>query len=494
MKTFLALSLGCLRTSFGSQLTVFNIDTTNPGPSLIDEFLSVTIDAGLANHFNDFDFSSPLVNTLATGLSPLFFRYGGTSGDETIYDLNGDVSHKTLSEQTLNWTEFSTIADFAQNNNWKFIFGLNAQQRFQNNNSWNPTNSRALMKKIIDSGRYSLVSGYELGNEPDLYYKNGPRGMVNVSAQQLAKDVQTLYDLIHDDVYHNIDYKPFIWGCDIASQFNYLQSFLNHSSPKTVSGVTWHHYYGKGSEWTLSDFISVHHLDTLISRINESTQIVNDNHMSLNILGETSSTYGGGTANLSTSFAAGFLWLDKLGLSSALGLYAVARQDFWGGHYGLIGSSDFAPNPDYWSSYLFKNLVGSYVLMVENGLANGRSIRAYAYCTRSEKEGSVFDYGKGSVTVMVLNMQNNTIAFELNLKGVVAMDGSMSYDQYLLTSYPGVLQSRDVLLNGQVLQMVDDKTFPVLKPNIQPAGSVVAMEALSYGYVVVVNANATACL
>ena len=91
-----------------------------------------------------------------------------------------------------------------------------------------------------------------------------------------------------------------------------------------------HHHYGNGATWNLTDFVNVAHLDSLVPYINQSFEITHQylGNSGSDISGETSSTSGGGTSNLSSGFVAGFLWLNKLGLSAGSGVRVVARQTF----------------------------------------------------------------------------------------------------------------------------------------------------------------------
>ena len=126
-------------------------------------------------------------------------------------------------------------------------------------------------------------------------------------------------------------------------------------------------------------------------------------------LGETSSFYGGGAANVSDRFGAGFTWLDKLGAgdrtvflrhlyiqmmilprqardkhrestqkdrfvaAARLNVSVVCRQAWMGGQYSLIHYTSFKPLPDYWASVLHKQLTGTAVLDVTGSLVRKKS-------------------------------------------------------------------------------------------------------------------------
>lgn len=82
---------------------------------------------------------------------------------------------------------------------------------------------------------------------------------------------------------------------------------------------------------------------------------------------------------MSDRFVAGFLWLDKLGYSASAGLNVVTRQSLFGGDYAMV-SPDLTPNPDWWVSVIYKQLVSERVLKLTTSDKLGY-VRLYAHCT-----------------------------------------------------------------------------------------------------------------
>ena len=108
-------------------------------------------------------------------------------------------------------------------------------------------------------------------------------------------------------------------------------------------------------------------------------------------------------------------------------------------------------------------------------------------------------FAVGSITLLVLNLQNNSVEFDINFEPRLNINQSssnneMKYYEYILTSYPGVLNSRAMFLNGKYIEMVDNHTFPTFVGVEKDFGSTIEMPALSYGFLVVSHANASACL
>ncbi|GFR91019.1 heparanase [Elysia marginata] len=96
---------------------------------------------------------------------------------------------------------------------------------------------------------------------------------------------------------------------------------------------------------------------------------------------ETSSAYGGGAEGLSDGFAAGFLWLDKLGLAAKYQVTHLFRQSFFGGRYALV-DMQLNPNPDLFLSVLYKRLVEGPVFQVTS-IDIPAQLRLYAHCVRN---------------------------------------------------------------------------------------------------------------
>lgn len=124
-------------------------------------------------------------------------------------------------------------------------------------------------------------------------------------------------------------------------------------------------YYFSGETANVSDFINPDIFDDFKRKILEVKRIMKQsssnktiwlstyelnlfNDMNCNfcvfLLAETSSAYKGGAPDMSDSYLASFIWMDKLGMAALNGIDAVMRQSFFKEHYALI-DSNYDPLP-----------------------------------------------------------------------------------------------------------------------------------------------------
>ncbi|KAL5159005.1 Heparanase-like protein 2 [Glycine soja] len=65
-------------------------------------------------------------------------------------------------------------------------------------------------------------------------------------------------------------------------------------------------------------------------------------------VGEAGGAYNSGGNHVSNRFLNNFWYLDQLGIASCYSTKVYSRQTLIGGNYGLLNTTTFAPNPDYY--------------------------------------------------------------------------------------------------------------------------------------------------
>nr|XP_053650141.1 heparanase-like isoform X2 [Cherax quadricarinatus] len=347
---------------------------------------------------------------------------------------NSDFASSTFTNFTMTRQDWDQLIVLAEATGMKLLFDVNQFYRGKDG-SWDPTNARLLMQAAAAKDAHLI---WQLGN-----------GLGETSLE-------------------------------------FLRVFLG-SLKINLTAVTWHQYYMDGRTAQVEDFLSPSLMDQFKWQITQVVSVRDQFSPGTPIwLTETSSAYGGGARGLSDAFVAGFLWLDKLGLAAALhgsgGVELVARETLYESCYALI-ATDLVPNPDYWLSVLYKRLVGGRVLSLRLR-GTQPTTRLYAHCLRN----LTGDYTPGSVVVFGMNLSKEPA--QVTLSGHLATSPLL---QYLLQPPDGNLQSRQVMLNGRVLDVTSDGQLPDLMPSSQPPGTL-QIPATSLGFWVLPHAQAPACV
>uniref|UniRef100_G3QJZ7 Heparanase n=1 Tax=Gorilla gorilla gorilla TaxID=9595 RepID=G3QJZ7_GORGO len=462
------LSPGALpRPAQAQDVVDLDFFTQEPLHLVSPSFLSVTIDANLATDPRFLIFlGSPKLRTLARGLSPAYLRFGGTKTDFLIFDPKKESTFEERSywqsQVNQDICKYGSIPPDVEEKlrlEWPYQEQLLLREHYQ---------------KKFKNSTYS---------KPNSFLKKAD---IFINGSQLGEDFIQLHKLLRKSPFKNAK----LYGPDVGQPrrktTKMLKSFLK-AGGEVIDSVTWHHYYLNGRTATKEDFLNPDVLDIFISSVQKVFQVVESTRPGKKVwLGETSSAYGGGAPLLSDTFAAGFMWLDKLGLSARMGIEVVMRQVFFGaGNYHLV-DENFDPLPDYWLSLLFKKLVGTKVLMASVKGSKRRKLRVYLHCTNTDNSR----YKEGDLTLYAINLHNVTKYLRLPYPFF-----NKQVDKYLLRPLgPHGLLSKSVQLNGQTLKMVDDQTLPPLMEKPLRPGSSLGLPAFSYSFFVIRNAKVAACI
>ncbi|XP_042516627.1 heparanase-like protein 2 [Macadamia integrifolia] len=454
---------------------------------------------GMAGILN-LDLNNKILKNAIKAFNPLRIRVGGSMQDQILYKVGNFSKCPHVKNDTNGLFGFSkgclTMERWDQLNNLftqtgsKITFGLNAlfgRRKLTADGlyggNWNPSNARDLIKHTISKG-YN-VDSWELGNELSA---GGVAARVN--ADQYGRDMIILRNLV-DELYKNATTKPRIMGPGGFYDGTWFKTLLQVSGPNVVDVVT-HHIYnlGPGKDlnliYKIQDPFFLNQVAQTYKDIKQTTQSFGP--WASVWVGESGGAYNSGGKYVSHTFVNSFWYLDQLGMTSTFNHKAFCRQTLIGGNYGLLNTTTFIPNPDYYGALLWHRLMGPKVLSTNH--IGSPYLRAYSHCSRTK-----------GIAILLINMSNSTsfsvsVANDLNLHPESESKSvEKSYrEEYHLTPKDGNIQSDVLLLNGSPLVLSKSLDIPPLNPIKVDASAPIKIVADSIVFATLPDFQAPACV
>ncbi|OIW15133.1 hypothetical protein TanjilG_14132 [Lupinus angustifolius] len=351
----------------------------------------------------------------------------------------------------------------------KIIFGLNALagKSIQSGSAvgpWNYTNAESFIRYTV-SKNYT-ISGGELGNE-----LSGKGIGTSISADQYASDLAAMRDIVYK-AYENIDPKPLIIAPGGVDE-HLVEKILNP-------------LYLDGEAHTFADLKNV---------------LANSGTSATSWVGESGGAYNSGRHLVSDAFVCSFWYLDQLGMSATYDTKTYCRQSLIGGNYCLLNTTNFIPNPDYYSALLWHRLMGRGVLSTT--FTGTSKIRAYAHCAKQSK----------GITILLMNLDNSTaVETEVTLRSTknlwhrkISDNNSKvmklnflnrtetAREEYHLTPHDGNIHSQIMFLNGNNLTVNSDGEIPSLQPIYVNSSNPIIVAPFSIVFIHIPDAGVAAC-
>ncbi len=285
-------------------------------------------------------------------------RIGGNTSDQigwstqnpptvspTYYSSYGpeDAMHH-LQRGTITPVAIRNLANFLHATDWKLIYGLN----LKHGTPEQAAEEASFVIKIIGPRLIAL----QIGNEPDLYSRDGTRWTYPYYYEQWQKFEHAIRAL-HPDA-------P-LAGPDVAHNVEWLAPFANQAGKQ--ANLLTSHYYAEGPpsnpDMNIERLLRPH--KRLSANINAIQKISQDSGLPYRLT-EGNSCYHGGKPGVSDTFASALWGGDFMFELAQAGFTGV---NFHGGGNGcyspIIGSIDigFIARPIYYGMLLFSQFAGT---------------------------------------------------------------------------------------------------------------------------------------
>ncbi|KAH7839475.1 hypothetical protein Vadar_004631 [Vaccinium darrowii] len=409
--------------------------------------------------------------------TPLKIRMGGTLQDNVRYQTVGDNTPCTgfavnsgsmygFTQGCLPMARWDALNVFFKQAGARIIFGLNALTGRKIGSdgtatgAWDSTNAQALMRYTINKGY--TITGWEFGNE-----LSGSGIGASVAADQYAADTVSLQNIVQN-LYKGFKLMPMVLGPGGFFDSNWFPEYVQKAQ-NSLQVITQHIYnLGPGVDDHLVDkILDPNYLSSGSGPFSNLQSILkNSGSSTVAWVGEAGGAYNSGHNHVTNAFVFSFWYMDQLGMAASYDTKTYCRQSLIGGNYGLLNTTTFVPNPDYYSALLFHRLMGRKVL--STSFSGTNMIRAYSHCSRKSK----------GITLLLINLDgNNTVQVEVSVSNVMqtqalnrntaplfAKSGGVPRQEYHLTAPNGDLHSQTVLLNGKPLTVDSSGDIPPLQP------------------------------
>ncbi len=331
---------------------------------------------------------------------------------------------------------WEALLEFADATGLKILFGLNGcYGRPSKDEPMNRSNAEALFAATATSQYASSLWGFELSNE--VVPGTISPAAWSADAAALKASATTIFST------SGLSPPPMV-GPD-QSCCSAQQGVIETIQPGVLTALTYHEY----PECVDNSANGMVFSPTCLDRVrNDAVEVVaiansaNGTSKPAAWMGEGADHSGGGVVGLTDTFRSSFYVAWLYGATAVSGVELTARQCLSGGDYELIQRVGFQPNPDFWTVWLFKTLMGG-----------GASVFNVTSSVPVTSGVVVFAFSAATITgathvLLAVNLQVNTTV------SVALLGDALNFARTEFhLSGDVTVEHGDVQCNGNVLKM-----------------------------------------